>query len=124
MRTKTDPTILKMALKGYEAERQKITSKIEEIQSVLNGGVKAVGNEPASKKPAKRKLSAATRAKLVANLAKARAARAARKAAPKKAAKRKLSAATRAQLAANLAKARKAKAAKGRSAKAAKKKAA
>jgi hypothetical protein len=79
-----DIEILQMALIGYEAQRRKIEEKIAEIQSQLGGRARPAASRKAEKpapKPAakRRKLSPAAKAKLVANLVKARAAKAAKR---------------------------------------------
>ena len=81
-----------MALSGYKAKWAEIEAKIAEIQADLRAAAQkrhwaafreakeAEGSKAATKRAApKRKLSADAKAKLVANLAKARAARAAKK---------------------------------------------
>ena len=108
MLTKTDPTLLQMALIGYEAELQRIQAKMEEIRSALKGAVKIT-------RAPRRKLSAAARKRIATAQKKRWAAFHSEKSkpAPKKvAAKRKLSPGAKAKLVANLAKARAAKAAK------------
>lgn len=116
--TKTDPTLLQMALIGYETRLQEIQAKMAAIQSVLKGGMKASVDGPSTRAP-RRKISAAGKRRIAAAQKKrwaefhAKAEKPARKVAVKKAApKRKLSPARKAALVANLAKARAAKAAK------------
>jgi len=65
---KPDQTTLQMALVGYEIERERIASKISEIQSQLGAG-KAAGGGAAAKSeaaPKKRVLSAAARKRIAA----------------------------------------------------------
>ena len=60
-----DPSILAMALVGYEVEKQKIEEKIRELRSALEG--KAAGKQsPATDgaAPKRRKLSAAARRRI------------------------------------------------------------
>jgi hypothetical protein len=111
---KIDDSILRMALVGYEAERQKVQDQISEIQRRLGGASKATGIS-AGAKP-KRALSAAARRRIAAAQKKRWAAfrkgDAATTAITKPKPKRKLSPARRAALIANLKKARAARAAK------------
>ena len=62
----TDTTLLQMALLGYEAERQKIQGKIDEIQRQLGGrNHRAIpANAPA--KRGRRPMSAAARKRIAA----------------------------------------------------------
>jgi hypothetical protein len=119
---KVDDSILRMALVGFEAERQKVEEKISEIQRQLGGSASKHTGSSGGQKP-KRTMSAAARRRIAAAQKKRWAAfhkgkapgAVAKKAAVKKAApkpKRKLSAAQRAALIANLKKARAARAAK------------
>jgi hypothetical protein len=110
-----DPSMLGMALIGYEAERRRIDLKIAEIQGQLGGRTQYVAASTDGAKP-RRILSPAARKRIAAAQKKRWAAfhrSKAEKPAPKKAAaKRKLSPAAKANLVANLKKARAAKAAK------------
>jgi hypothetical protein len=70
-RTSSDPTMLAMALVGYEIEKQKIEEKIREIRARLSGG-KAAGRgaAPAQAKAGeprrRRTLSAGARRRIAA----------------------------------------------------------
>lgn len=58
-----DTTTLQMALLGYEAERQKMQEKIDELQARLNGRA----SSPMTRTPAKRtkrRMSAAARKRI------------------------------------------------------------
>jgi hypothetical protein len=70
----TDRLTLEMALIGYEAERQKIEAAMATIRKQVDGHAAAPAVNGA-RRP-KRVMSAAARARLAANLAKARAAKA------------------------------------------------
>jgi hypothetical protein len=112
---KIHESILRMALVGYEAERQKVQQQITEIQRRLGGASKATGISGGAKP--KRALSAAARRRIAAAQKKRWAAFHKRDGAnatavtePKP--KRKLSPARRAALIASLKKARAARAAK------------
>jgi len=48
-KTNDDPTILQMALIGYQLEKDKIDAKIKEIQAQLKGRRGAVSSAPAEK---------------------------------------------------------------------------
>jgi cell division septum initiation protein DivIVA len=63
-RSKEDRTILEMALVGYLHERERIESKIEELQKQLKG--KPAAAAPKSKRGGKRVLSAAARNRIAA----------------------------------------------------------
>ncbi|MBZ5591745.1 MAG: hypothetical protein LAP39_05885 [Acidobacteriia bacterium] len=63
-RASSDPTMLAMALVGYELEKQKIDEKIREIRARLGGG--KAGGAAASAKTGKRTLSAAARRRIAA----------------------------------------------------------
>jgi len=63
----TDDTTLQMALVGYEIERERITSKIREIQAQLGKGKTGGGGAAKSAAaPKKRTLSAAARKRIAA----------------------------------------------------------
>ena len=119
MQRKIDPSILEMALVGYQAELQKIDEKMTAIRKQLGVRVNipVLASAVSDGSGPKRRMSAAAR-KRIAEAQKKRwrkfhAQHKGAGATPKKAtAKRKLSPARRAALAANLAKARTAKAAK------------
>ncbi len=67
-RPSSDPTMLAMALVGYEVEKQKIEEKIREIRARLGGG-KAAGKSTAPAKAGgrpKRTLSAGARRRIAA----------------------------------------------------------
>ena len=68
MPIQTDPTLLQMALIGYEAERQKIQGKIAELQRQLGGrnhrATTPAANAPA--KPGRKRMSAAARKRIAA----------------------------------------------------------
>jgi hypothetical protein len=55
-----------MALVGYEVEKQRIESKIREIQALLGGAKPASGAAKAGAAPKKRVLSAAARKRIAA----------------------------------------------------------
>ena len=62
-----DATTLRMALVGYQVERQKIDEKIAEIQQVLKGGTPALSTgTPKAPEKRTRILSAAARARIAA----------------------------------------------------------
>jgi hypothetical protein len=63
-----DTTTLQMALIGYEAERQKITSKIAELQRQLKSRNHRAGNPVADAhtKRGRRRMSAAARKRIAA----------------------------------------------------------
>ena len=61
-----DLETLKMALVGYQAERQKIDDKISQIEGVLKGKQIADGTAPSGKAGRKRVLSAAARNRIAA----------------------------------------------------------
>jgi hypothetical protein len=63
MRSQTDTTMLQMALIGYEAEREKITQKIAEIQALLDGRSRR-STAPVARTG--RKMSAAARKRIAA----------------------------------------------------------
>jgi hypothetical protein len=69
-RSAFDPTILRMALVGYEIEKQKVEEKIREIRARLGGGTAAVGSSvsTAAAKPGaarrRRPLSASARQRI------------------------------------------------------------
>jgi hypothetical protein len=111
---KVDESILRMALIGYETERQKVQEQITEIQRRLGGASKATGISGGTRP--KRALSAAARRRIAAAQKKRWAAfrkgNAATTAVTKPKPKRKLSPARRAALIASLKKARAARAAK------------
>jgi hypothetical protein len=64
----TDSTLLQMALVGYEAERQKIQAKIDEIKARIGGrrGRPAVAPTASPAPRARRQMSAAGRRKIAA----------------------------------------------------------
>jgi len=59
-----DTTTLKMALIGYEIERNKIEEKIREVQSAL--GTTGASEAQAAPAPKRRKMSAAARRRIAA----------------------------------------------------------
>jgi len=66
-RSSDDADTLQMALVGYQIEKQRIESKIQEIQSQLKGRRPAfVGNGAEAAAPRKRELSEAARARIAA----------------------------------------------------------
>lgn len=66
-KSSNDLETLKMALVGYQAEKQKIDEKISEIEARLTGKRAAVdGAAPAKKAGRKRVLSAAARKRIAA----------------------------------------------------------
>jgi len=67
-KSKQDPSILAMALVGYELEKKKIDERIREIRALLSGAkpaekVSSAGGDTA---PKRRKLSAAARRRIAA----------------------------------------------------------
>src|ERR1035441_1575975 len=110
----SDIETLKMALIGYEAERQKIEATMAAIRSQLGGRASAPSTTPTGDAKPKHKMSAAGRARIAAAQRKrwAAAKKALEPAPATSKPKRKLSKAGRAALVANLAKARAARAAK------------
>ena len=114
-----DIETLRMALIGYQLERQKLQQKIEEIEHQLSGRKVTAGDGPTPARP-RRKMSAAAKARIRAAQVKRwkeyRAKQARTTTAKKAAPKRKLSPARRAALLANLKKAREAKRAKAQTA--------
>ena len=67
-KSKQDPSILAMALVGYELEKKKIEERIKEIRALLRGvklaeKVSSAGHDNA---PKRRKLSAAARKRIAA----------------------------------------------------------
>src|ERR1017187_5426694 len=115
----SDIETLKMALIGYEAERQKTEATMAAIRSQLGGRASAPSTTPTGAAKPKRKMSAAGK-KAIAEAQRKRWAASkvqAEAATPGPAKpKRKLSAAAKANLVANLKRARAAKAAKAKSA--------
>jgi hypothetical protein len=66
-KTTEDPTILQMALVGYQLEKDKIEAKIKEIQAQLKGKKGAIASAPAEKPAAvKRVLSPEARKRIAA----------------------------------------------------------
>src|SRR5262249_7508524 len=63
-----DLTTLQMALIGYQAERQRIEDKIQELQGRLGGKAESTTSSPAGAKTGRKKrvLSAAARARIAA----------------------------------------------------------
>jgi hypothetical protein len=61
-RREQDSTTLRMALIGYEIEKNKIEEKIREVQSALG----STNNSPAQAVPKRRKMSAAARRRIAA----------------------------------------------------------
>ncbi len=66
-KSKQDPSMLAMALVGYELEKKKIDERIKEIRALLSGAkaekVSSAGDDDA---PKRRKLSAAARKRIAA----------------------------------------------------------
>ena len=66
-KSSSDQETLKMALVGYQAERQKIDDKISQIEALLEGkDTAALDETPASKTGGRRVLSAAARKRIAA----------------------------------------------------------
>jgi hypothetical protein len=65
-KTSDDLTTLQMALIGYELEREKIESRIREIQAQLKGKKIPAATNGAVKAPVKRVLSAEARKRIAA----------------------------------------------------------
>jgi hypothetical protein len=67
-KSKQDPSMLAMALVGYELEKKKIDERIREIRALLSGAKPAEKVSPArdDKAPKRRKLSAAARNRIAA----------------------------------------------------------
>ncbi len=67
-KSKQDPTMLAMALVGYEVEKKKIEERIREIRAQLSGakGAEEVSSGGDDKAPKRRKLSAAARKRIAA----------------------------------------------------------
>jgi hypothetical protein len=61
-----DQMTLQMALAGYEIERNKIDEKIRELKAQLKGKTVPVAASDTAKAPARRKMSAAARARIAA----------------------------------------------------------
>jgi predicted nucleic acid-binding Zn-ribbon protein len=61
-----DAVTLQMALVGYQIEKQRIESRIQEIQSQLKGKRVAFSAGPPAAAPRKRELSPAARARIAA----------------------------------------------------------
>ena len=62
-----DPSMLAMALVGYEVEKKKIEERIKEIRARLGGGkVAKAGATEAEQAPKRRKLSKAARMRIAA----------------------------------------------------------
>ena len=66
MPMQTDAMLLQMALIGYEAERQKVQTKIDEIQARLGGRSRRMTVNGASGAPKRRTMSAAARRRIAA----------------------------------------------------------
>ena len=67
-KSKQDPSMLAMALVGYELEKKKIDERIREIRALLSGAKVAEKVSPAGddNAPKRRKLSAAARKRIAA----------------------------------------------------------
>ncbi len=67
-KSKQDPTMLAMALVGYELEKKKIDERIREIRAQLSGekAAEKVSSAGDIKAPKRRKLSAAARKRIAA----------------------------------------------------------
>jgi hypothetical protein len=67
-RINQDPTILQMALVGYQIELEKIDAKVRELQSLLKGRRTGFSSDNGKREPApvKRVLSAAARNRIAA----------------------------------------------------------
>ena len=63
MPTKLTPEIITAAILGYEQQKRHITTKIAELRSLLSGAP-AESSAPESRKPKRRKMSAAARARI------------------------------------------------------------
>ena len=65
-KSKQDPSILAMALVGYELEKKKIDERIKEIRAQLSGAKAAdkVSSASDDKAPKRRRLSAAARKRI------------------------------------------------------------
>jgi hypothetical protein len=61
-----DPNILRMALVGYQVEKEKIEDRILEIKSLLNGKKTSLVSDDDHRAPAKRNLSDAARRRIAA----------------------------------------------------------
>jgi len=62
----SDPSILQMALVGYEVERHNLEDKIRQIRSLLGGKQTSPGAATGLAAPAQRALSAAARGRIAA----------------------------------------------------------